>query len=220
MLAVHIEAIAVAEQGVVAIYPGWGPLGDQVQASIARILPIQDGKALFSDRVALPIRPMIGVIGTAPTGEAVPNGTPGPHGGNLDTVDVAEGATAFLPVFVPGGLLGIGDVHAVMGDGEVCGTAVECRAEVSLKIELRRGLQWQIPHILRSGEHFVLASGKTLDEAVRIATQETVLYLAAALKIPWEEAYMLMSLACDLRVSQVVNPLRTVRVRIPKFIFA
>lgn len=215
VLEVIVEEIHLATQGVVATYPGWGPLGEQVAEPAIKIVQIARDSVIFSPGVSLPIRPMIGVIGTAPKGEAVPCGSPGSHGGNLDTLMVTRGARVFLPVFVPGALLALGDVHAAMADGEVCGTAVECRAEVLIRLELHRGLGWKTPHLVMGGDHYVLASGRTLEEAIRLATCEAVGMLEHAQRLPWNEAYMLASLACDLQISQVVNPLKTVRVKIP-----
>lgn len=201
VLEVVIEQIRLDVQGVVASYPGWGPLGDKVKEPMVRIVPIEGRYAFFTPQIAVPLKPMIGVIGTAPAGEPVPCGSPGPHGGNLDTLTVGEGARVFLPVFVPQAILALGDVHATMANGEVCGTAVECRAEVMLRVELHPRLGWTTPHIICEGNHFVLASGKTLDEAVRVATEEAVKLLAAAQNLSWQEAYMLASLICDLEIS-------------------
>ncbi|MCS7240264.1 MAG: acetamidase/formamidase family protein [Candidatus Bipolaricaulota bacterium] len=215
VLEVVIEEIVLPRQGVMATYPGWGPLGSDVRESMVKIVPIEGARVLFSSDISLPVRPMIGVIGTAPSGKAVPCGSPGPHGGNLDTKEITCGTRVFLPVFVPEALLALGDVHATMADGEVCGTAVECRAEVLIRVELHFGLHWKTPHLIREEHHYVLASGATLEEAIQLATRETVEMLAYAQGLSWNEAYMLASLACDLQISQVVNPLKTVRVKIP-----
>jgi amidase len=215
VLEVRVEEIRLPEKGVVASYPGWGPLGDKVKDPMIRIVPLDNGCARFSPEISLPLKPMIGVIGTVPAGGPVPCGSPGPHGGNLDTLEVTEGARIFLPVFVPGALLALGDVHAAMGDGEVCGTAVECRAEVVLQVELHPRLGWTTPHLIRDESHYILTSGKSLKEAVRLATEEAVKLLSQAQGLTWQEAYMLASLVGDLQISQVVNPLKTVRMRIP-----
>ena len=215
VLEVAVEEIRLPSQGVVASYLGWGPLGDEVKEPMIKIVPLEGEHARFSPEISLPLKPMIGVIGTAPAGEAVPCGSPGPHGGNLDTLGITRGARVFLPVFVPGALLALGDVHAVMADGEVCGTAVECRAEVVLRVELRPRLSWTAPHLIHGESHYILTSGRSLEEAVRLATKEAVKLLSQAQGLPWQEAYMLASLVGDLQISQVVNPLKTVRIRIP-----
>lgn len=86
---------------------------------------------------------MIGVIGTVPEGEVMPCGSPGPHGGNLDTLEITRGSRVFLPVFLPEALLALGDIHAAMGDGEVCSTA-------SRVISRTQGLSWQEAYMLAS----------------------------------------------------------------------
>ena len=119
-----IEKIEIASQGAVEVFPGWGPLGDKVTKAETKIVPIKDGMAIFN-HISLPVKPMIGVIGVAPSGEPVPCGSPGPHGGNMDTADIVAGNKLFLPVFVPGAGLAR-DLHELWGL-EVGGTGVEIR---------------------------------------------------------------------------------------------
>ena len=139
VLEIIIEKIEVATQGVVEVFPGWGSLGDKVVQAETKIVPIRDGMAIFNN-IFLPIRPMIGVIGVAPSGDAVPCVSPGPHGGNMDTADIIAGNKLYLPVFIPGAYLALGDLHAVMGDGEVGGTGVEIRGEVTIKINVLKDI--------------------------------------------------------------------------------
>ena len=113
---VHIRAIRPEKTGALMTAPGAGALPDRVKGD-TRICPIADGHFTFMG-VELPLNPMIGVIGVAPAGESVPCGTPGDHGGNMDTIGIREGAILRLPVFVKGAYLGLGDLHAAMGDGE------------------------------------------------------------------------------------------------------
>jgi len=109
-----------------------GPRGFVGYRKSFRYVDIVDGHALFSDSLRLPIDPIIGVIGVAPKDGPQKTTWPGAHGGNLDTPDVKAGAQVFLRAQVAGGLLGLGDVHACQGDGEVCGQGIEVPAEVSL----------------------------------------------------------------------------------------
>jgi len=92
---------------------------DQAESYATRIVSIEDDTVRFNDRISFPVRPMVGVIGTAPAGEGIETHYPGPHGGNMDNRYVTTGATVHLPVSVPGAMLGVGDVHASMGDGEI-----------------------------------------------------------------------------------------------------
>ena len=121
-LVVQILSIRLGPYGYSRIKPGaGGVIIDELRPPVARILSIESDGALFSPGVRVPLRPMIGTIGTAPAGPGVPTYYPGPHGGNLDINDVTVGATIYLPVNVEGALLALGDVHAGMGDGELTG---------------------------------------------------------------------------------------------------
>ena len=159
---------------------------------------------------------MIGVIGVAPAGQAVLNNTPGPHGGNLDTREVTVDARVYLPGFVPGGYLALGDLHATMGDGEVCGTGVEIRGVVEIQVEVLKDWGWRQPVIDFKDSLYFLGSAPTLEAAVEKATTEAVGFLEEKNRMSWNEAYMLASIGTDLLISQVVNPWKTVRVRVPK----
>lgn len=217
ILAVTIEQIKLDSQGVVELYPGWGPLGNMVKKAETKIVSISDGMAKFND-ILLPIRPMIGVIGVAPEGEGVPCGIPGYHGGNMDTVDIVQDSTIYFPVFVPGANLALGDVHAVMGDGEVCGTGVEIRAEIIIKVDVIKDKTLFHPVLENKDCYYLINSADTLEEAIRINTEKVVEFIQAQSRTSWPEAYMLASIATDLKISQVVNPLKTVRTCIPKSI--
>ena len=140
VLKVTIESIDVGEQGVIATGKGLGVLGDRFEGMTRRYIPFVDGAAVWDDKLSLPLRPMIGVIGVAPAGDDVPCGTPGHHGGNMDTRLIAEGATIYLPVAVPGALLAACDLHAAMGDCEVAVTGVEVAGSVTLQVSLRTDL--------------------------------------------------------------------------------
>lgn len=115
--------------------PKIGPLWDKCETRTKRI-PIENGKAVFND-VTFPINPMIGVIGVAPEkGKSVPCGYPGSHGGNLDCKLMVKGNTAYFPVRVEGGLVQMGDMHAVMGDSELCGTGLEINGTVIARVSV------------------------------------------------------------------------------------
>jgi len=215
LLKVTIEKIKVESRGVVVVYPGWGPLGDKVEKAETKVVSISEGWAKFG-KYLLPIHPMIGVLGVAPAGEAVLCGSPGQHGGNLDTVNIAEGAEIYLPVFVSGAKLALGDAHAIMGDGEICGTGVEIRAEVNIKVEICKKWQLSIPVVKTKESYFFVGSGRTVEEAIHITAEEAVRFIQDRNNLSWTEAYMMASISTDLLISQVVNPLKTVRIRIPR----
>jgi amidase len=216
VLAVHIEEIVVSDHGVMCTGGGWGVLGDRIDELSWRFLTIHDGKAQWEGGPSFPIKPMIGVIGVAPAGDDVPCGTPGPHGGNMDTRLIGAGATIYLPVQVAGALLAAGDLHAAMGDGEVAVTGVEVAGEVALQVSLRKDLGLTDP-VLEDGDMVAtIASAETLDAAAKMATNAMADLLHARFGIELADAVMLMSAVGQLRVSQMVDPLRTVRFEMPK----
>ncbi|WP_353097301.1 acetamidase/formamidase family protein [Tissierella praeacuta] len=221
LLQVKILSIDVDNKGVAAVVPNEGVLGDQVSKPLIRVVDIEDDHAIFQG-IKLPIRPMIGVIGVAPAegdGEWATD-SPWKHGGNMDTNDIVTGSTLYFPVNQKGALLALGDCHAIMGDGEICFTGLEVPAEVTLEINLIKDRTVKWPLLETDVYTMVIASGDNLDSALYEATSETVKYLKNSLGLEWEEAYMLTSLAVDLKISQVVDPKKTVRAAIPKHIIS
>jgi amidase len=216
VLAVHVERIEVAGQGVMAVSDGFGVLAERFRGTEIRLVPIVGGQARIAEGVDVPVDPMIGVLGVAPAGAAVPTGTPGSHGGNMDTRLIAEGATVYLPVSVPGALLAVGDLHAAMGDGEICGTGVEVAGRVTLRVTVRRDLQIVNPVVETPKVVATVASAPTLDEAATLATRDMADLLGTRLGLSSAAATVLMSAAGDLQVSQVVDPLKTARFALPK----
>lgn len=218
MLVVRVDDIQVDKQGVTVGRAGGGLLGDWMRESRGMIVPVVDGFARFGERIRIPVRPMIGKIGTAPAMEAIRSSTPGPHGGNMDVVDIAAGSVVYLPVSVPGGLLYAGDVHAVMGDGEVCGTGVEIAARLTLTLDVRKGrpasISW--PRLETADDIMVIAADKPAEAAARLACKDMVLWMEEEYGFERTEAYLLFSLVGDLRICQLVNPLYTVRAVMPK----
>ena len=126
VLVVDIFDVEVADEGTIATDDHCGPLFETTGYRTKKI-PIKDGMATFNE-VNFPIDPMIGVIGTAPSGPDVIDGFVGSHGGNMDNKKITKGTRLYFPVRVPGALLQIGDVHATMGDAELCGTGIEIPA--------------------------------------------------------------------------------------------
>ena len=194
-------------------------LRDRFAGVSFEMIPIERGFAHVAG-ASVPVHPMIGVIGVAPAGAAVPCGSPGPHGGNMDTQLIGEGATVYLPVFWPGALLAAGDMHAAMGDGEICGTGVEVAGSMQLRVGIRRDLELANPVVETAEAIATIASAETLDEAADRATRDMADLLLARLGLSPAAATMLMSAAGQLQVSQVVDPLKTARYAMSKEILA
>ena len=215
MLEVKIEKIEIRDHGVMVTGPDMGVLGDELTENSIRIIPIRQGKAFFTENVELPLNPMIGVIGTAPLSEDISCGTPGTHGGNMDCKVIGEGTILYLPVNVPGALLALGDLHAAMGDGEVSVCGVEVSGEVTLSVMVIKGKEWQLPFLKTSKAIYMIASEKSLDEATLRATKNMVHFLVNECALSNYDAITLLSIAGNLQICQIVDPLKTVRMELP-----
>ncbi|MEK5442524.1 acetamidase/formamidase family protein [Fredinandcohnia sp. FSL W7-1320] len=217
-LKVKIIDIKIDNKGVMTTAPNLGVLGDIVTGETTKIISIKDDKAIFNEKIQIPIKPMIGVIGTAPKDEEIPTGTPGSHGGNMDCKKIVKGSTLYLPINVSGGLLSMGDLHAVMADGEIVICGLEIPGEVTVKVDVLKGEELPLPMLDSEESIITIASEETLDEAAKTATVNMHRFLVNELGIEIDEAGMLLSLVGDLRICQVVDPLMTARMEIPKWI--
>ena len=218
-LRVEILKVQLASQGFIAIKAGLGNLGHLAEKYVTRLVQIEDGIVHYDDRIRFPVRPMIGVIGTAPAGEAVATLYPGPHGGNMDHNDVRVGSCVYLPVFVEGALFGLGDVHAAMGDAEVTMTGIEICAEVTVRVNLIKDESTRRPWIETDGSWITTGDAPKLADAITIACEEMANLLQQKLSVSFDDAYLLMSAIGDVRISQSCQPNRfpsTIRVVFPK----
>lgn len=214
-LRVRIRSIRPEGRGWIATGPSIGVLGSGIATLTTKIVPIRKGVAQFSKRVRIRVRPHIGTIGLATAGPRLSTFYPHDHGGNLDTKEITTGNAVFLPVAQPGAQLALGDLHALMADGEVCGTGIEIGGTVRLTTDVVSGLGLPRPVVETPRSWIALGSAPTLDEAARIATSDGVELLVRG-GLPPQEAYMLASIACDLRISQDVDPNRTCKLVISK----
>jgi amidase len=217
-LVVRIEDIKVGSQGVMLTGPNLGVLGESLKENFIKILPIIDGKIEFSNKIKLLINPMIGVIGTAPTSNAISCGTPGIHGGNMDSKIIGIGSTIHLPVEVSGALLAMGDLHAVMGDGEVSVCGAEVSGEVTVTVEVIKGRPYCLPIVFTKEAVYTIASDLSLDKAAVTATKNMVNILVSK-GMSEAEAISLLSLSGNIQISQIVDPLKTARFELPLWIY-
>ena len=214
-LVVQVLSINMEDQGSIVTGPGLGVLADEIENHATRILPIRNGTVHFGD-LALAAKPMIGVIGVAAESGSFPTGTAHRHGGNMDTKEIGVGTTVYLPVFQDGAMLAMGDVHAVMGDGEVCVSACEVAARITIQVDRVEGRCLQWPLVETEDAVHILVSLPTVEEALVEATRQAVAFLQTARGFNKEDAYMLASLAVDIGISQLVDPNKTARASIPK----
>lgn len=216
LLAVHILDIRLANRGIMTTGPGLGVMGAHLRENAIRFVEVEGNHVVLPAGVRAPVQPMIGVIGVAPADGAVPCGTPGDHGGNMDCTRITTGAVLLLPVSVPGALFALGDLHAAMGDGEIGVSGVEIAGRVTVRLEVVRGAQCPAPMVISPHDVSVIASAPTLDEAAERATERTAQWLTEAANLTLADACMLLSAAGRLRICQVVDPLKTARMEIDR----
>ena len=219
ILKVKIDNIELAEQGLLSTGPGLGVMGHRIDQFTVIMIPIVDNKAVFNERIQLPLNPMIGVIGVAPEEAPVNNGTPGAHGGNMDTTMITTGAILYLPVFQEGALFGLGDLHAAMGDGEIGVSGIEIPGKVTVTLEVIKGKSIPYPFVENEEGIAVIVSKEKLDEAAKVAVEIFVDSLLPHTDLTLAELTMLFSAAGQVQVSQIVDPLMTARFFVPKAIF-
>lgn len=217
-LKVHIDNIELDAQTSSCTGKDEGVCGDRFSDWATHFCKVEDGKVVWDERLSIPLAPMIGVIGVAPEGEPVNCGTPGKHGGNMDNTAIAAGATLYFPVAVDGALFGCGDMHAVMGDGEVSVSGAEVAGYATVTLTALPELLVPNP-LIENDTHFgIIVSAESLDKASELAVQQMVDLLASRTNESEADLVMLLSLVADVRVCQMVDPEKTVRFMVPKYV--
>lgn len=216
ILKVEIEDIKLRSWGVMRSSTTAGVFHEKYKKREAIIFQVKNNKIYFDDKLILEADPMIGVIGTAPIEkEGIPTTTPGKHGGNMDCKKIVKGSTIYLPVNVKGGLLSMGDIHALMGDGEVFICGLEIAGEITVKVSVLKNIKLPTPFLYSRGKVMSIQSAEDLDKAGDMAAKEMFEFVKEATKQNDVRTGMLMSLLSDMAVCQVVDPLLTVRVEFP-----
>jgi formamidase len=212
-LVVEILELDVEAWGWTANIPGFGLLADRFTEPALRFSRIANGRVDLFTGMQMPSLPMIGTIGVAPAEagrfSVIP---PTRNGGNMDIRHAGAGATMFFPVAVEGALLSLGDGHAAQGDGEVCGTAIETTAVATLRITLERDRALAAPILMtdarthRTGRALATTGiGPDLLEAARDATNAMIAEIVRRTTLSEIDAYLLASVAADLKISEVVD---------------
>ena len=217
-LRVEILDIRVGDVGWSRLSPGAGVMRDEFDALHGMIFRVEGDELVTDIGVRLPVRPMVGVIGTCPAEGRYTTARPGPHGGNLDFNDLTVGTIAHLPVWVPGGLLALGDLHASMGDGEVSGTAVEISGRATVRVELVTSTGLRRPWFETADCWITYGTAADLEDAIRIAVGEMASFLQDRLGISRPQAFLLTTARGDVRIGQSARCGidQTVRVLFPK----
>jgi amidase len=205
-LVVEILDVRPIEWGVATLIPGFGQLIDRVQAPLTRMFEVVDGEVRMNERVRFPAQPMVGVVGVATDGDTLSNGLADRHGGNLDDHWHRRGARIYFPVRQPGGMFAVGDMHASMGDGEVCFTGVEIAGEVDVRFSLLKGQQATWPVTELDDRWLPHATANDYDEALKLCTEEAARLLVDEWEFTMEDAFVFLSVACDAGVAQACKP--------------
>ncbi|MBW4655037.1 MAG: acetamidase/formamidase family protein [Kaiparowitsia implicata GSE-PSE-MK54-09C] len=225
VLEVQLEAIAPgAPVGYNLIRPGAGALPDQFSQPALRFIDLDlDQKTLeFPDGsgIHVPIHPFFGIIGVATDDTQRNSIPPGKYGGNLDNRHLQAGSRLWLPVFLPGALLSIGDGHSAQGDGEVNVTAVETAMNGTVQVSIRQDIPHGLLPLAETADHWItMGFAPTLDAACEQALTKMIALLETYVGLSAEDAYVLCSIAVNLNITQVVNrPNRGVHALLPKAI--
>jgi acetamidase/formamidase len=204
---------------------GVGVLPDLLGAPSRKVIKfdLKRNVALFSDDIEIPLQPFMGIMAVAPTKESwmISSRPPWRWGGNMDFNKLTAGATLYLPVFHAGAQFFTGDSHAVQGDGEVNGTAIEASLTGTFQFIVHKGAGKSMFWPRAEDAEFFYSMGMDLDldVAMRNATQETVRYLMETRGLSAADAYSLASIAIDFRIAEVVDAVQVVYGAIPKKIF-
>jgi amidase len=167
--------------------------------------------------ITIDLRPMLGRLAVAPRGQEAFGGIwPGDFGGNMDSPEVREGATVYLPVFHDGAYLYFGDGHARQGEGEVAGTGLETSMDVVLQIDLIKGKPIRWPRVENSDYIMVIGAGRPLIDAFRLAHVELIEWLVADYGFGKWDAYQLVGELGENNVANIVDPNYTVVAKFPK----
>ena len=206
--------------GYNVIRPLAGTLPLDFQETHLTILPLDEerGIAKLPWGLELPLSPFFGVMGVAPPAEwgRISTIEPRAHGGNIDNKELVAGTTLYLPVHVDGGLFSCGDGHGAQGDGEVCVTAIETALQGRFRLTRRTDLDISYPQAETPSHLITMGMHADLDQAVEIALRRMIAEVAHRIGISRAEAYMLCSLAADLRITQTVNREKGVHMMIAK----
>lgn len=221
-LACDIEDIELVPPGFTALVPGFGPFVDWIRRRDfgvhGRVVDVRDGHVIWDEQIRIPVRPMVGVIATAPELDSISTIDNGPHGGNLDVQEMGPGCRVLLPIAIEGAYFYLGDCHAVQGDGELCGIgAIEIRTQTTVRLDLvPKPTRMTWPRIETTTHIGALACARPLEDAFRLATEELVNWMIDDHGFTTEGAVLLLGQVAEARCTQLANPKYTYIVKVAK----
>ena len=215
-LRVDFISITAKEGAAHMVLPDRGFLEEEYTDAYPTVMSLEDGNLVMPTGVRLPINPSMGVVATTPTYPQQTASDSGPYGGDIDMKELVAGSTIYLPVFVPGGMLALGDCHAIVGDGAVAGTGAECSSDAHIRVTVEKGMGITSPRALTPDHFIVLSHGEELGPAMKQAVRDMVDFLVEAKGMSAYDAYTLLSLAGDIRVSRTFRPISPVKMMLSR----
>ena len=222
VLEVRIQSIRLA---IPYAYNAFGPRSgifpNEFPYPKTKIIPLDANRmvAHFGDAIDIPLRPFFGSMGVAPPSGRIHSSPPWIHAGNLDNKELVAGTTLYIPVHVPGALFEVGDGHAGQGDGEVDVTAMETSLVGTFQFVVRKDLHFHWPRAETPTHFITMGLDPDLNEAAKMAVLEMIDYLTTEKHMTRDDAFMLCSVAADLRITQVVDGSKGAHMMLPKAIF-
>ncbi len=216
--ALKVEFLSITPKGVAAhmVMPGRGFLPEEFPEGYPTLIKLDSGHGILPSGVRIPLKPSMGLVATTPTYRQETASDSGPYGGDIDLKELVEGSTLYLPVFVPGGMLVLGDCHAVVGDGAVAGTGAECSADTHLRVTVEKDMGLEGPRAMTPEYLVVLSYGDDLGSAMKQAVRNMVDFLVTEKGMAPYDAYTLCSLAGDVRVSRTFRPISPVKMMLSR----
>lgn len=213
---VYVEGVRAGDGiavDILEIHVGdWGYSG-------GRVYEFADGYVIFDDNLRLPLLPMLGCLGVAPAQGSLDTRAPGDTGGNMDCKEVRAGSTVAFTAGVDGAMVGMGDTHALQGDGEIAGQGLECDSMVLVRFRALPEPLSPRPVILRPEFVATLGAMPDMNEACWQATDDMANLLSAVTGRDKKEAKALVNLVGDLKVNQIVDPTKGARMEVPSWVF-
>ena len=215
-LKIEFLSITPKEGAAHMVSPGRGFLEREFTEAYPTIINLEDGHACLPNGLRVPMMPSMGLVATTPTYTQQTASDSGPYGGDIDLKELVAGSTLYLPVFVPGGMLALGDCHAVVGDGAVGGTGAECSADTHLRVTVEKGMNIAGPRAMTPDYFVILSHGEDLGPAMKQSVRDMVEFLVAEKGMEPYDAYTILSLAGDVRVSRTFRPISPVKMMLSR----
>lgn len=219
LLRIEPVSLEPGKGGLHNVSAGKGFLGDEFTRHYPLTMAIENGHLQFPGGIRIPLNPSLGFIATTYHERRSTSTDSGPYGGDLDMKELTAGTTIWLPVFVKGALLSLGDIHATLGDGAVGGTGAECAGEVELRLTLETHRAIKRPQVLTPDHFITVCYGEDVGDAMKQAVRDMVDYLVTEKNMEPYDAYALAGLAGDVRISRTFRPISPVKMMLSRAVF-